>query len=151
MWLDQPIALAILKRQLYSPQPEAPQRPQLARFHPYGEKKKMFQKLRQEIIKKETTQHERNTHKDHDGFVMCDNGLNTLGAPKIFHGLRYREWMKEVWTSYQFYVQRMKEDPLEQTLSLDQRDELVSAYNKYALEDGHHPESCRALKDFFER
>ena len=111
----------------------------------------MFEKLRQEFIQKATIQHERNTREDHEGFVMCDNGLKSQGAPKIFHGMRYREWMKEVWISYQFYVQRMKEDPLEPTLCLDQRDVLVSAYNKYALENGHHPESCRVLKALFER
>ena len=73
MWLDQPIAQAIMKRRLHSPQPEAPQRPQVARFHPYEEKKEMFEKRHQEFIQKATTQHECNTCKDHEGFVMCDN------------------------------------------------------------------------------
>ena len=41
---------------------------------------------------------------------MCDTGFNSLGSPNIFHGLRYREWMREVWESYKFYVQKMKED-----------------------------------------
>ena len=41
---------------------------------------------------------------------MFDNGFNSLGSSNIFNGLRYREWMYEVWESYKFYVQRMKED-----------------------------------------
>ena len=41
---------------------------------------------------------------------MCDNGFNSLGSLNIFHGLIYRDMMREVWGSYKFYVQRMKED-----------------------------------------
>ena len=41
---------------------------------------------------------------------MCDNGFNSLGSPHIFHGLRYREWMQEVWESCKFYVRKIKED-----------------------------------------
>ena len=31
---------------------------------------------------------------------MCDNGFKSLGSPKIFDGLRYRKWMREVWESF---------------------------------------------------
>ena len=42
---------------------------------------------------------------------MCDNGFNScLGSSNIFHGLRYRQWMREVWETYKFYVQKMNED-----------------------------------------
>ena len=43
---------------------------------------------------------------------MCDNGFNSLGSPNIFRELRYRVWMHEVWESYKFYVQKMKQDEL---------------------------------------
>ena len=93
-------------------------------------------------------QHERNTRDDHEGFEMCDNGLNSLEGPKIFYGLRYREWMREVWESYKFFVQRMKEDAPDNPnpiLSLKKGDVLHQAYYKYASEEGHHPESYRVL------
>ena len=85
---------------------------------------------------------------------MCDNGFNSLGSPNIFHGLRYREWMHEVWESYKFYVQKMKEDSRDDpdaTLCLEKDDVLRQAYYKYAREDGHHPESYRVLKVLYER
>ena len=85
---------------------------------------------------------------------MCDNGFNSLGSPNIFHGLRYREWMHEVWESYKFYVQKMKEDSRDDphaTLCLEKDDVLRQAYYKYAREDGHRPESCRVLKVLYER
>ena len=88
------------------------------------------------------------------GFEMCDNGFNSLGSPNIFHGLRYREWMHEVWESYKFYVQKMKEDSRDDpdaTLCLEKDDVLRQAYYKYAREDGHHPESYRVLKVLYER
>ena len=80
---------------------------------------------------------------------MCDNGFNSLGSPNIFHELRYREWMHEVWESYKFYVQKMKQDSRDNpdaTLCLEKDDVLRPAYYKYAREEGHHPESYRVLK-----
>jgi len=35
------------------------------------------------------------------GFMMCDNGYNTLCSPGIFEGLRYRTWMHGAWEEYQ--------------------------------------------------
>ena len=85
---------------------------------------------------------------------MCDNGFNSLGSPNIFHGLRYREWMHEVWESYKFYVQKLKEDSRDDpdaTLCIEKDDVQRQAYYKYAREDGHHPESYRVLKVLYER
>ena len=85
---------------------------------------------------------------------MCDNGFNSLGSPNIFHGLRYREWMREVWKTYKFYVQKMKEDSSDDphpTLSLEKEDVLRQPYYNYAREDGHHPGSYRVLKALYER
>ena len=85
---------------------------------------------------------------------MCDNGFNSLGSPNIFHGLRYREWMREVWESYKFYVQKMKEDSSDDpdpTLNLEKDDALRQPYYNYAREDGHHPGSYRVLKPLYER
>ena len=56
---------------------------------------------------------------------MCDNGFKSLGSPKIFDGLRYRKWMREVWESFKLYAQRMKEESREDpdpTLSLEKND-----------------------------
>ena len=55
----------------------------------------------------QTTRHERNTRKDYEGesFEMRDNGVNSLTSPRIFHGLRYRRWMDEMWDSYKRRVQ----------------------------------------------
>ena len=66
--------------------------------------KEMFEKHRQEAKHKAFMQHQRHTRKYDEGFEMCDKGFNSLGSPNIFHGLRYREWMHEVWESYKFYV-----------------------------------------------
>ena len=85
---------------------------------------------------------------------MCDNGFNSLGSLNIFHGLRYRDLMREVWESYKFYVQKMKEDSSDDpdpTLSLEKDDMLRQPYYNYAREDGHHPESYRVLKALYER
>ena len=63
---------------------------------------------------------------------QCVNGFNSLGSPNIFRGHRYGEWMPEVWESYKFYVQRMKEgspehpDPIR--LSLEKNCLLGQAY-----------------------
>ena len=35
---------------------------------------------------------------------MCDDGFNSAGSPKIFDGVRYSEWMREVWESYKLYA-----------------------------------------------
>ena len=67
------------------------------------------EKRHQQAKQKASIQHQRHTREDHEGFLMCDTGFNSLGSPNIFHGLRYREWMREVWESYKFYVQKMKE------------------------------------------
>ena len=69
----------------------------------------MSEKHRQEAKQKAFIQYQRHTRKYVEGFEMCDNRFNSLGSPNIFHGLRYREWMHEVWESYKFYVQKMKE------------------------------------------
>ena len=104
LWIDQPISHGIKDRLSYSPQPR------VTRLQPYGEIKEMFEKHRQEAKQKAFIQHRRHTRKCDEGFEMCDNGFNSLGSPNIFHGLRYREQMHEVWESYKFYVQKMKED-----------------------------------------
>ena len=103
LWMDQPISHGIKDRLSYSPQPR------VTRLQPYGEIKEMFEKHRQEAKQKAFIQHQRHTRKCDEGFEMCDNGFNSLGSPNIFHGLRYREWMHEVWESYKFYVQKIKE------------------------------------------
>ena len=35
------------------------------------------------------------------GFMMCNNGYNTVTSPGIFEGLRYRPWMYGAWEEYQ--------------------------------------------------
>ena len=85
---------------------------------------------------------------------MCDDNFNNPGSPNIFHGLRYREWMPEVWESYKFYVQRMKEDSPDRpdpTLSQEKKNLLGQAYYKYARDCGHFPKSYRVLKASYER
>ena len=61
--------------------------PQVARFHPYVERKEMFEKRSQESKQKAFIQHHRHSRED-EGFLMCDNCFNSLGSPKIFHRLR---------------------------------------------------------------
>ena len=103
MWIDQAISHGIKEQLSYSPQP------QVARFHPYEEVKEMLRNDTKRLNKK----HLFNTsviHAKMTSGLMCDNGFNSLRSPNIFHGLRYREWMREVWESYKFYVQKMKED-----------------------------------------
>jgi len=113
----------------------------------------MFEKHRQEAKQKAFIQHQSYTRKYDEGFEMCDNGsVNSLESPNIFHGLRYREWMHEVWES--FYVQKMKEDSRDEpdaTLCLEKDDVLRHAHYKYAREDGHHPESYQVWKVLYER
>ena len=131
LWIDQPISHDIKEQLSYSPHSR------VTRSQPYGEIKEMFK-----------------TRKYDEGFEMSDNGFNSLGSPNIFHGLRYREWMHEVWESYEFYVQKMEEysrDDPDATLCLEKDDVLRQAYYKYAREDGHHPESYRVLKVLYER
>ena len=138
----------IKQRPSYSP------RLRVTRFHPYGEIKEKFEKHRQEAEQKAFIPRQRHTSKYDEGFEMCDNGCNSLGSPNIFHGLRYREWMHEVWESYKFYVQKMKEasrDDPDATLCLEKDDVLRQAYYKYAREDGHHSESYWVLKVLYER
>ena len=69
----------------------------------------MFKKRRQGAKQKAFIQHQCHTREYDEG---CDNCFNSLGGPKIFHRFRYREWMREVWEEYRFYVQRMKESIL---------------------------------------
>ena len=112
------------------------------------------EKRHQEVKQKASIQHQRHTREEYKEFLMSDNGFNSLGSPNIFHGLRYREWMHEVWESYEFYVQKMEEysrDDPDATLCLEKDDVLRQAYYKYAREDGHHPESYRVLKVLYER
>ena len=61
----------------------------VARFHPYGGIKEIFEKRRQEAKQKAFIQHQRHSHEDDVEFLMCDNGFNSLGSRNIFHGLRY--------------------------------------------------------------
>ena len=134
--IEQPISHGIKERLSYSPQPR------VTRFQPYGEIKEIFEKHRQEAKQKAFIQHQRYTRKYDEGFEMCDNGFNSLGSPNIFHGLRYREWMHEVWESYKFYVQKMKEDSRDNpdvTLCLEKDDVLCQAYHKYRREAGITP------------
>ena len=84
IWIDQPISHGIKERLSYSPQPK------VARFHPYGKIKEMFEKHRQEAKQTAFIQYHRHTRKYDEGFEMCDNGFNSLGSPNIFHGPRYR-------------------------------------------------------------
>ena len=147
MWIDQAISHGIKEQLSYSPQP------QVARFHPYEEVKEMLRNDTKKLNKK----HLFNTSVIHAKMMnglMCDNGFNSLGSPNIFHGLRYREWMREVWESYKFYVQTMKEDSSDDphpTLSLEKDDVLRQPYYNYAREDRHHPGSYRVLKTLYER
>ena len=104
MCIDQPISHGIKKRLTYSPQP------QVARFHPSEDIKEMFENRRQEAKQEAFIQHQRHACEDDERFLIRDNGCNRLVSPNIFRGLRYREWMPEVWESYKLYVQRMKED-----------------------------------------
>ena len=62
--------------------------------------------------------------------------------------------MHEVWESYKFYVQKMKEDSRDDpdaTLCLEKGDVLCQAYYKYAREDEHYSESYRVLNALYER
>ena len=114
----------------------------------------MFEKHRQEAKKKAFIQHHHHTRKYDEGFEMCDNGFNSLESPKIFHGLRYREWMHKVWELYKkLYVQKNEDSPdhPDPTPSLEKKDVLRQAYYKYARKDGHHPESYRVFKTLYER
>ena len=102
----------------------------------------MFEK--QEAKQKPFIQHQHHTREVDEGFLMCVNGFNSLGSPKIFHGLRYRGWMLEVRESYKFYIQRMKEDCPDHpdpALSQEQNNLLGQAYYKYATDCGHFPKS----------
>lgn len=113
--------------------------------------RKMFENHRRGFS--QTIRHERNTRKDYEGesFEMCDNGVSSLTSPRIFHGLRYRRWMHEMWDSYKRHVQNMEEDPQDPLLRLEREYMLLRVYYKYAKEEGHHPESHRVLKDLYER
>ena len=74
------------------------------------------------------------------GFMMCDNGYNTLNSPAIFHGLRYRPWMHGAWEEYQGA-----------STPDARRQVLLLAYARYEGEDGHHPESPRVLSELREQ
>ena len=148
IWIDQSISHGIKESLSYSPQPK------VARFHPYGKIKEMFEKHRQGAKQKAFIQHHRHTCKYDEGFKMCDNGFNSLGSPNIFHGLRYREWMHKVWELYKkLYVQKKEDSPdhPDPKPSLEKKDVLRQAYYKYARKDGHHPESYWVLKTLYER
>ena len=69
------------------------------------------------------------------GFMMCDNGHNTLTSPGLFEGLRYRPWMHGAWEEYQGA-----------STPEARRQVLLLAYARYEGEDGHHPESPRVLR-----
>ena len=86
---------------------------QVARFHPYGEIKEMFEKRHQEAKQKALIQRQHHTRKNPGVFLMCDSRFDSLGSRKILDGLRYREWMHEVWESYKLFAQRIKEDSLD--------------------------------------
>ena len=104
----------------------------------------MFEK--QEAKQKPFIQHQRHTREDDEGFLMCDENFNSLGSPNIFHGLTYKEWMPEVWESYKFYVQRMKEDSPDRpypTLSQEKNNLLGQVYYKCERDCGHFPKSYR--------
>ena len=74
-----------------------------------------------------------------EGFMMCDNGYNTLSSPGIFEGLRYRPWMHGAWEEYQGA-----------STPDARRQVLLLAYARYEGEDGHHPESPRVLNELRE-
>ena len=73
------------------------------------------------------------------GFMMCDNGYNTLCSPDIFEGMRYRPWMHGAWEEYQGA-----------STPEARRQVLLLAYARYEGEDGHHPESPRVLRELRE-
>ena len=73
------------------------------------------------------------------GFMMCDNGYNTLTSPGLFEGLRYRPWMHGAWEEYQGA-----------STPDARRQVLLLAYARYEGEDGHHPESPRVLRELRE-
>ena len=73
------------------------------------------------------------------GFMMCDNGYNTLTSPDIFEGLRYRTWMHGAWEEYQGA-----------STPEARRQVLLLAHARYEGEDGHHPESLRVLRELRE-
>ena len=93
MWIDQPISHGIKERLSYSPQP------QVTRFHPYEEIKNDAKRLNRKHLSSTIY-----TRKYDEDFEMCDNGFTSLGSPNVFHGLRYREWIHEIWESCKFYV-----------------------------------------------
>ena len=69
------------------------------------------------------------------GFMMCDNGYNTLSTPGIFEGLRYRPWMHGAWEEYQGA-----------STPEERRQVLLLAYALYEGEDGHHSERKKERK-----
>ena len=73
------------------------------------------------------------------GFMICDNGYNTLTSPGIFEGMRYCAWMHGSWEEYQGA-----------STSEERRQVLLLAYPLYEGEDGHHPKSPRVLREFGE-
>ena len=73
------------------------------------------------------------------GFMMCDNGYNTLSTPGIFEGMRYRTWMRGAWEEYQGA-----------STPEAHRQVFLLAYTRYEGEDGHHPESPRVLRELRE-
>ena len=148
MWIDQPISHSIKERLSYSPQPR------VARFHPYGKIKEMFEKHYQEAKQKAFIQHHRHTRKYDEGFEMCDNGFNSLGSPTILHGLRYREWVHCESMGFIQNVCPKKEDSPDHpdpTLSLKKNNVLRQAYYKYELvrKGGRaSPRKLPSVKDF---
>ena len=60
--------------------------------------------------------------------------------------------MHEVWESYKFYVQEIKDssDDPDPTLGLEKDNVLRQPYYNYARDDGHHPESYSVLKALYE-
>ena len=79
---------------------------------------------------------------------MCDNGFNSLGSPNIFHGLRYRAWIHEVWESYT--RDGLSRRPRCYTLSRERR-RAASGVLQVRKEGRASTESYRVLKVLYER
>ena len=89
--------------------------------------------------------------------------VNSLGArivrfwhatKRVYLFLWIDQPISQVWKSYKFHVQKIKEDSRDvpdPTLCIEKDDVMHQAYYKYAREDGHHPESYRVLKTLYER
>ena len=86
-----------------------------------------------------------------DEFEMCDNGYNTLSAPFIFEGLRYREWMKDVWRQFCLANAVLRDDPTDERLKQERERVLREAWGRYEQDEGRHPETARVLNELYRR